>query len=76
MEENKMEVVKKLVKEKIGKDDIDYNATLATYGLDSLDVMEFIMDLEERFNVEFDGNQLSEVKTVGELLNYIENSLK
>jgi acyl carrier protein len=76
MEENKKTIVRNLIKEKLGKDEIDETATLATYGLDSLDVMEFLMDLENKFDVRFEGEDLAKVKTVGELLKIIDETIK
>ena len=57
------------------KTEIDRNATIATYGLDSLDVVEFLLDLEDRFNITFDSNETKGIKTVGELLDLINKKI-
>ena len=56
--------------------DIDENATIATYGLDSLDVVEFLIELEDKFNVSFDSEDTKNIKTVGELINLVTSQIK
>ncbi len=45
-------------------------------GADSLDVMETVMALEEEFDVKFPETDIKEVKTVGDLVRYIEGKIK
>lgn len=60
--------VESLIKEKLNIESIDDNATLTTYGLDSLDVMEFLLELEEKYNISFETDEIKDLKTVGELV--------
>lgn len=41
---------------------------------DSLDLVELVMDLEDRYGVEIPDEQLAEVKSVGDILALIENN--
>ncbi|MCR5809154.1 MAG: acyl carrier protein [Clostridiales bacterium] len=41
---------------------------------DSLDLVELVMDLEDRYGVEIPDEQLAEVKTVGDIIEIIENN--
>ena len=41
---------------------------------DSLDLVELVMDLEDRYGVEIPDEQLAEVKTVGDIIGIIENN--
>ncbi|MBO4563411.1 MAG: acyl carrier protein [Clostridia bacterium] len=41
---------------------------------DSLDLVELVMDLEDRYGVEIPDEQLAEVKTVGQIIEIIENN--
>ena len=41
---------------------------------DSLDLVELVMDLEDRYGVEIPDEQLAEVKTVGQIIELIENN--
>ena len=74
MADTKLEI-EKMIKEKLNIAEIDGNATIATYGLDSLDVVEFLLDLEDRFNITFDSNETKGIKTVGELLDLINKKI-
>ena len=41
---------------------------------DSLDLVELVMDLEDRYGVEIPDEQLAEVKTVGQIVDIVENN--
>lgn len=41
---------------------------------DSLDLVELVMDLEDRYGVEIPDEQLAEVKTVGQIVEIIDNN--
>lgn len=41
---------------------------------DSLDLVELVMDLEDRYGVEIPDEQLVEVKTVGQIIEIVENN--
>jgi acyl carrier protein len=41
-------------------------------GADSLDVVELVMELEEKFEITIPDDQAEKIKTVGEAVNYIE----
>lgn len=67
--------IETMIKEKLKISEIDRDATISTYGLDSLDVVEFLLDLEDRFNITFESNETKGVKTVGELLDLISKKI-
>ena len=64
--------VENLIKEQLHVNEIDPSATLSTYGLDSLDVVEFLLSLEEKFSISFESEETKDVKTVGDLLKLVE----
>ena len=43
-------------------------------GADSLDVVDLIMSLEEEFDVEIPDDQVENIKTVGDIVRYIEDN--
>jgi acyl carrier protein len=45
-------------------------------GADSLDVVELIMGFEEEFNIEIPDEDAEKIKTVGDVLNYLNEKLK
>lgn len=44
-------------------------------GADSLDVVDLIMSLEDEFDCEIPDNVADSIKTVGDLVRYIENNI-
>jgi len=73
---NKLDEVKNLIKEKLNVNELDLNATLATFGLDSLDIVEFLLELEEKFSITFEAEETKDIRTIGDLINLIEKKLK
>jgi acyl carrier protein len=44
-------------------------------GADSLDVVDLVMSLEEEFDVEIPDEQVENIKTVGDIVKYIEDNI-
>ncbi len=42
-------------------------------GGDSMDVVDLIMSIEDEFGIEVPDDQVENIKTVGDIVNYIEN---
>lgn len=42
---------------------------------DSLDVVELIMAIEEEFDIEINDSEVENIKTVGDVVNYISNNV-
>ncbi len=42
-------------------------------GADSLDIVDLIMSVEDEFELEVPDDQVENIKTVGDVVNYIEN---
>ena len=45
-------------------------------GADSLDVVDLVMSIEERFDVEIPDEEVENIKTVGDIVKYIENKVE
>ena len=45
-------------------------------GADSLDVVDLVMSLEESFDVEIPDEEVENIKTVGDIVKYIENKVE
>ena len=43
-------------------------------GADSLDLVDLVMSLEEEFDVEIPDEQVENIKTVGDIVKYIEDN--
>ena len=44
-------------------------------GADSLDLVDFVMSLEDEFDKEIPDEDVEGIKTIGDIVSYIENSL-
>ena len=67
--------VKKIVKEQLGveEDEIQMSSTFVDdLGADSLDIVELIMAFEEEFNVEIPDEKAEKIKTVEDVVKYID----
>ena len=67
-----------IVKElKLAEDKVTLEASLKDdLGADSLDAVEIIMDIEDKFGVEIDDTKAEAIATVGDLVAYIEELTK
>lgn len=61
---------------KISKESIHEQSNLESLGADSLNRVEFIMELEETFSVEINDEEVENLSTVGETVDYISQMLK
>ncbi len=70
-----LEILQKAIKKELGRDfaDITPNTSFEDMALDSLDVVQMIMAIEEAFDVEIADEDVDDIKTVGQLLEYIED---
>lgn len=44
-------------------------------GADSLDVVELLMSIEDEFEVEIPDEEIENIRTIGELVDYIQNNM-
>lgn len=57
---------------KVSKDDIKEESTLESLGADSLNRVEFVMELEETFGLEVNDEEAEKLTTVKETIDYIQ----
>ena len=59
----------------VEEQDITMDSNIAEdLGADSLDVVDLIMSIEDEFEIEVPDDQIETIKTVGDVVNYIENA--
>lgn len=75
MANQKMEEIKTMFAERMNLEEVKDNQSLKDLGLDSLDVVEMCLDLEEKYGIQFTTEELTSFKTVGDLFNSIEKKL-
>ncbi|MBR5872765.1 MAG: acyl carrier protein [Oscillospiraceae bacterium] len=60
----------------IDPDDITLDTDIIDdLGADSLDLVDFVMSLEDEFDKEIPDEDIEGIKTIGDVVSYIENSL-
>ncbi|MBR6654042.1 MAG: acyl carrier protein [Oscillospiraceae bacterium] len=60
----------------IDEDQITENTDVVNdLGADSLDVVEMMMSVEDEFGLMIEDEEIAEMKTVGDVVNYIESHL-
>ena len=69
-----LEKVKKILADHLEMDEneITESTTLDDLGVDSLDAVEIIMELEDEFGIEIPDDEVENVKTVGDIVKIIE----
>lgn len=76
-EEDIFETLKEIILEQLGVEEekITLESTFADdLGADSLDVVELVMAIEERFEVEIPDDQADKITTVKDLVDYIKSN--
>ena len=70
------EKLKELVVDQLGveEDEVTMEASMQDdLGADSLDLVDLVMSVEEEFGVKVADEDLENIKTVGDIVNYIED---
>lgn len=73
-----LEKVKEIVAEGLGvsAENLTEAATFESLGADSLDLMDMVMSFEDEFEVEIDTDAMGDLKTIGDVVAYIEGLKK
>ncbi|HOB86489.1 MAG TPA: acyl carrier protein [Bacillota bacterium] len=71
------EKVKSIIAEQLELDidSITLETTFEEIDADSLDIVELVMTLEEEFELEISDEEIEQIKTVGDVVRYIEARL-
>lgn len=73
-----LEKVKAILSEQfdVEEDSITADTNIADdLGADSLDVVDLLMSIEDEFEIEIPDEEVDNIKTVGELVKYIEDNV-
>lgn len=73
------EKVRDIIVDQLGVDgeEVTLKASLVDdLGIDSLEIFEIVMSLEEEFGVEIPNEDIEEIKTTGDIVKYIDSKLK
>ena len=67
----------KLASENLDVDtsDLDINTKLSDFDIDSIDMLDFIMLIEEKYDIEFEEDELDEIESLDDIASLIESKL-
>lgn len=69
-------VVSEILSKRVDVSSLKEEDKLAALGLDSLDLVEVMLEIEDQLHIEFDSSEIGEVATLGDVLKLIETKLK
>ena len=59
----------------INTSDLDINTKLSDFDIDSIDMLDFIMLIEEKYDIEFEEDELDEIESLDDIASLIESKL-
>ena len=69
-------VVKNIVTNKTSFEGLDETTELASLGLNSIDLVEITLEIEDVFNIEFTSGEIVSLKTINDVIKLIERKTK
>ena len=73
---NVTETIKSIVAEKVDVSKLKEDAPLSSLGLDSLDLAEIMISIEEQLGVEFSSGEILKLKTLKDVILLVESKTK
>lgn len=73
---NVLETVKGILAEKVDISNLKEDDPLSTIGLDSLDLVEVMIEIEEAINCEFTSDEIKNLKTLRDVVTLINSKSK
>jgi acyl carrier protein len=71
-EKEVIEVISKVAKGK----EVTVDSNIKDLGLDSLDVVDMLMDIEDKYNIEFENEEMTSFVTIRDVIASVEKKLK
>ncbi len=68
--------VSEIMSKRVDVSNLKEDDSLSSLGLDSLDLVEVMLEIEDELGIEFDSNEIGEVSTLGDVIKLIESKLK
>lgn len=73
---NYFEQLSKKLESKFNITSLEMDSKFVELGIDSLDLVDLVFEMEEELGVEFEDEELMTIKTVGDLIQLVENKKK
>lgn len=74
-----LEKVKKVIADQLSMEveEVKIESTFTEdLGVDSLEIFEIVMSLEEEFNIEIPNEDIENIKTIGDIVNYMKSKVE
>ncbi|MDD6302005.1 MAG: phosphopantetheine-binding protein [Bacillales bacterium] len=74
-----MDIKEKVIhgfKKVVNGKEVTLDSSIKELGLDSLDVVDMLMDMEDEYGIEFDNDEMLAFNTVADVINAIEKKSK
>lgn len=73
---NNIEILKSILSQRMDISSIKEDDSLSTLGLDSLDLVEIVIEIEEKLGVDFTSGEISKLETIKDVLKLMETKAK
>ena len=70
------EIVRNIVSNKTSLEGVTEETPLSTLGLDSLDLVEITLEIEDVFHISFTSGEIADLKTINDVINLIKRKTK
>lgn len=67
--------LKKIAKKETGKD-ISKDDTFRDLGIDSIDLLDFVMKIENHFNIKIEDSELLKINSISDVISILERKVK
>ncbi len=74
--ENVADKIRKIITKHVDITNAKEDTPLSELDIDSLDLVEAMMEIEEEFNIEFDNDEILNLKCFNDIVSVVENKLK
>ena len=71
-----IETVKAILSEKVDVSNLKEEDSLTSLGLDSLDLVEVMLAIEDKLNIEFTSDEIAQLSTLKDVVKLIERKTK
>lgn len=73
---NVVDTIKSIVADKVDVSNLKEDTPLSSLGLDSLDLAEIMISIEESLGVEFSSSEILKLKTLKDVISLVESKTK
>lgn len=73
---NAIETVKNILAKKVDISNLKESDSLSSLGLDSLDLVEVMLSIEDELGIEFTSEEIAKLSTLKDVVNLIESKVK